>query len=78
MNQVSRIKMTKLLEETDDWFLYQIGLPGYVPFGKKYVFKRDVTKGEIKGKAGTTKMIHTEGFPIPRQIDFRKKYRHSY
>ena len=66
--------MTKLLEETDDWFLYQIGQTGYVPFGKQYIFKRDVTKGEIKGKAGTTKMFHTEGFPPPRKIELRKKH----
>ena len=67
--------MTKLIEETDDWFLFKVGNEGYVPFGQKYVFKRDVTKGEIKGKAGTTKMIYTENFPIPHKIELRKKYR---
>jgi len=69
--------MTKLIEETDDWFLFKVGNEGYIPFGKKYVFKRDVNKGEIKGKAGTTKMIHTEGFPVPRKIELRKKYKKS-
>jgi hypothetical protein len=67
--------VTRLLEETEDWFLYQVGQTGYVPFGKKYVFKRDVTKGEVKGKAGTTKMFYTEGFPTPRPIPLRAKYR---
>jgi|TARA_R110002020_G_scaffold269558_1_gene484852 hypothetical protein len=75
--------MTKLLEETDDWFLFQIGNEGYVPFGEKYVFKRDVNKGDIKGKAGTTKMFYTEnlgdGSPClePRKIGLRKKYKKS-
>tara|TARA_R100001230_G_C5655441_1_gene160296 strand:+ start:704 stop:931 length:228 start_codon:yes stop_codon:yes gene_type:complete len=72
--------MTKLIEETDDWFLYQVGHEGYVPFGEKYVFKRDVTRGDLKGKAGTTKMFHTKTLgdgspcPIPRKIELRKKY----
>jgi len=66
--------MTQLIEETDDWLLFKVGNEGYVPFGKKYVFKRDVTKGDIKGKAGTTKMFHTEGFPPPRRVQLRKKY----
>ena len=69
--------MTKLLEESDDWLLYQVGNQGYVPFGKKYVFKRDVTKGDIKGKAGTTKMIYTENFPVPRKVGLRNKYKKS-
>lgn len=72
--------MTRLIEETDDWFLFQVGHEGFVPFGQKYVFKRDVTKGDIKGKAGTTKMIYTETFGDgsvclkPRKIELRKKY----
>jgi len=66
--------MTNLLEENDDWFLFSVGETGYVPFGKRYVFKRDVTKGEIKGKAGTTKMLYTDGH-APRPIELRAKYK---
>ena len=75
--------MTKLIEETDDWWLFSVGEEGYVSFGQKYVFKRDVTKGDIKGKAGTTKMVYTETLgdgtpcPPPRQMELRKKYRGS-
>ena len=66
--------MTKLLEETDDWLLFKVGKEGYIPFGKKYIFKRDVNKGDIRGKAGTTKMIYTPGLPPPRKMQLRKKY----
>ena len=62
----------KLLEETDDWLLFKVGIEGYVPFGNKYVFKRDVNKGDIRGKAGTTRMIYAD--VKPRKIELRKKY----
>jgi hypothetical protein len=57
-----------LIESTEDWDVYQ------TPLGKLTVFKRDVNKGELKGKAGTSKMIYTDDRP-PRPIDLRKKYK---
>jgi hypothetical protein len=58
--------MSNPVESTDDWDIYQ------TPFGKLTVFKRDVSKGEIKGKAGSSKMEY-EGLP-PRKMKLKKKY----
>tara|TARA_B100000902_G_scaffold159091_1_gene155019 strand:+ start:767 stop:952 length:186 start_codon:yes stop_codon:yes gene_type:complete len=61
--------MSNLIESTEDWDIYQ------TPHGKLTVFKRDVTKGDLKGKAFTSVMEYTD--PRPRLMDVKKKYKPS-
>tara|TARA_R100000458_G_scaffold29537_2_gene27053 strand:- start:258 stop:461 length:204 start_codon:yes stop_codon:yes gene_type:complete len=64
-----------VLEETDDYIIYKVGQPGYVPIGQLVVRKRDIVSGEYKGKAGASNMAFTEGFPPPSVMALKKKYR---
>jgi hypothetical protein len=58
--------MSKIIEDTEDWIVYQ------TPFGVLRVFKRDVTRGDIKGKAGISIMTYDD--PPPRKMRLKLKY----